>query len=983
MKALKTLYLPLLILALLSMVSTLTFANNLDVAETSDDGSQGTVMVTFYKNEGTLLFNYFPPGSMYSRPTGIPYFFITGEYDILNLPKWSQYAGIKKAIINPSMADYHPKSTAYWFSNLTELQSIEGLENLNTNEVTDMNFMFGGCTSLKELDLSGWDTRNVNNMNSMFFECNSLTTLNISDFITTKVTDMGNMFESCKALTTIDVSCFDTRSVENMSWMFARCSSVQNLDLSGFNTEHTKQMSGVFLYCNNIEELNLSSFDISNVTHIHDMFTGCQSLKKIIVSREGWNTKNVGYNGDLFKGCTNLVGGKGTKYDSNHIDVEYARIDGGTSNPGYLTEDTNGQYEDNTGVTRAYCVLDDHVLTFYYDNKLNSRPGLRFPVEKSYSALNMPQWYFKRSRVRKVVFDRTFATFKPTSTARWFYDFPFLAEVVGANYLNTSQVTSMSEMFRFNSSLRSVDFSSWDTSKCTDMGCLFCLCTSLADINISNFNTSNVKSMYHMFHACPLSTLDLRSFNTSKVTNMYWMFIDSSVKTIYASDKWSTVSVTNSGEMFKGCKNLVGGMGTKFDPKHIDHEYAQIDGGMCDPGYLTGDTYTGKPYAVLKDSTLTFYYDNNMACREGEIYPIGEESNRSWDYSCALSTKTVSFDSSFANYRPIRTSNWFGEFVVLTKIENIENLNTSEVTDMSYMFFSCVALPQLDLRSFDTRKVENMFALFYECRSLTSVNVSSFNTSNVTKMGRVFCECEKLPAVDVSNFNTSKVEDMFCMFARCEKLEKLDLSNFDVSNVTSMVGMFSECRALKQLNISRFDTRKVKEYEDMFQACESLPEIDVSSFDTRNATSIRAMFLSCNSLEVLDISNFITSNVLSMESMFYSCMNLRTIYVGNGWSTENVSSSSKMFYLCRHLQGGMGTMYDPDHTDYTYAHVDGGSSNPGYFTYKEYVAPNAINTPTVQQEEQDDGEYYTLQGVRITNPSKGVYIRKGKKVYIK
>ena len=62
---------------------------------------------------------------------------------------------------------------------------------------------------------------------------------------------------------------------------------------------------------------------------------------------------------------------------------------------------------------RAYCVLDDHVLTFYYDNKLNSRPGLRFPVEKSYSALNMPQWYFKRSRVRKVVFDRTFATFKP------------------------------------------------------------------------------------------------------------------------------------------------------------------------------------------------------------------------------------------------------------------------------------------------------------------------------------------------------------------------------------------------------------------------------------------------------------------------------------------------------------------------------------------------------------------------------------------
>ena len=187
MKTLKTLYLPLLILALLSMVSTLTFANNLDVAETSDDGSQGTVMVTFYKNEGTLLFNYFPPGSMYSRPTGIPYFFITGEYSEDNLPEWSQYAGIQKAVINPSMADYRPKSTAYWFYNLKELQSIEGLENLNTSEVTDMQQMFRGCRSIEELDLSGWDTRNVENMYGVFWGCTALTDLNISDFNTSSV----------------------------------------------------------------------------------------------------------------------------------------------------------------------------------------------------------------------------------------------------------------------------------------------------------------------------------------------------------------------------------------------------------------------------------------------------------------------------------------------------------------------------------------------------------------------------------------------------------------------------------------------------------------------------------------------------------------------------------------------------------------------------------------------------------------------------
>ena len=976
--------LSILILALLSMVSTKAFANNQNVAVTSDDGSQGTVMVTFYKNEGTLSFSYYPPGTMYSRPTGNPYFFINGEYDIINPPEWSKYAGIKKAVITSSMADYYPRSTAAWFTNLRELQTIEGLENLNTDEVTDMSSMFYGCASLKELDLGGWDTRNVNNMNCMFFECSSLTALNISDFITTSVTDMSQMFENCKALTTIDVECFDTRNVEFMNWMFANCTSVQHLDLSGFNTENTKQMTALFVNCNSIEELNLGSFDISNVTHIHDMFTNCQSLKKIIVSREGWNPKNADHRDDLFKGCTNLVGGKGTKYDSNHISMEYAHIDGGSSNPGYLTEDTNGQYVDYSGQTLAYCVLDNGVLTFYYDNKVNSRPGLRFPVEKNHNAFNMPQWYFKRPRVRKVVFDSSFAAFEPTSTARWFYDFPYLAEVVGASNLNTSQVTSMSEMFRFNSSLRSVDFSSWDTSKCTDMNCLFCLCTSLADINVSNFNTSQVTNMFHMFHACPLTTLDLRSFNTSKVTNMYWMFIESSVKTIYVSDKWSTESVTSSNEMFKGCKNLVGGMGTEYSPKHIDHEYAQIDGGMCDPGYLTGE-YLGKrePYAVLNDSTLTFYYDWNMACRDGTVYPIGEECNRSWDYDCAISTKTVSFDRSFAHFRPIRTNNWFSEFGVLTKIENLENLNTSEVTDMSYMFFACAKLTALDLHSFDTQKVKNMFALFYGCSSLKKINVSSFNTSNVEKMGRMFCECKELPAVDVNNFNTSKVEDMFCMFARCEKLEELDLSHFDVSNVTRIAAMFTECRALKHLDISNFYTKKVEEYEDLFEACESLKEINVSSFDTRNATSIRAMFLSCISLEVIDISNFSTSNVSSMQRMFYDCRNLRTVYVGKGWSTENVIHSDQMFYLCKNLVGGAGTAYDMYNTDYTYAHVDGGPDNPGYLTYKEYIAPDGINTPRVKQEQPEEDEYYTLQGIRITTPTKGVYIRKGKKFYIK
>ena len=105
------------------------------------------------------------------------------------------------------------------------------------------------------------------------------------------------------------------------------------------------------------------------------------------------------------------------------------------------------------------------------------------------------------------------------------------------------------------------------------------------------------------------------------------------------------------------------------------------------------------------------------------------------------------------------------------------------------------------------------------------------------------------------------------------------------------------------------------------------------------------MLSGCIGLTSLDLSSFNTSNVtIMMSSMFYNCYNLRTIYVGSGWSTAAVTGSANMFFNCTSLVGGQGTTWNESNpTDKTYAHIDGGTSNPGYFTAKNAGLRGDVN----------------------------------------
>ena len=705
------------------------------------------------------------------------------------LPDWQAHCNsITTVIFDDSFALYNElTSTAYWFSDCSLLNKIEGMGNLNTANVTDMYDMFAYCSSLTSIDLSHFNTSNVVNMDFMFDNCSSLESLDLSQFNTSKVKKMQGMFAGCSALTNLNLRTFNTTNVHAMTAMFQDCFALETLDLSTFNTSNVTLMGGMFDCCTSLTSLDLSNFNTSNVIDMEMMFNECTKLTTIYCN-DTWTCSS---SNNMFKDCLFLKGA--ISYDSSKIDVTYA-------NPttGYFTKKGTAIVD----TPEPYAVLshDNKTLTFYYDDKKEANGGMDVGPFTVIDEKVNSGWYDNRENITTVIFDSSFANCTSiTSTSYWFFGCSNLTQIKDIHYLNTSNVTYMWEMFAGCSALKTIDVSKFNTSNVTNMGYMFYGCNALTDVDVRNFETGNVTDMRSMFDGCnALTSLDVSNFNTEKVKNMSFMF-------------W-------------GCSSL-----TNLDVSHF---------------------------------------------------------------------------------------------------------NTSKVTNMDNMFNWCSALTNLDVSNFNTSNVTNMRALFGSCETLKKIDVSKFNTQNVTNMWAMFAGCHALEEVDVSNFNTSNVVYMNTMFASCKALTNLDLSIFDTGNVTNMGGMFQDCIALKSVDVSNFNTSNTTILTSMFCDCYALTSIDVSNFNTSNVKSMELMFSDCKALTSLDLSYFNTSNVERMTAMFLNCSALTTIYVGEDWSTSNVKNSTDMFFNCKNLVGEKGTVYDAAHIDYTYAHVDGGESNPGYFTFK-------------------------------------------------
>ena len=347
-----------------------------------------------YANCGTD--GYFTPGCGYAEfdnATGTLTFSYKvvkpeGAYDLnvgITEPGWRTHKNeIKKVVFDTSFANARPTSCYYWFYECKNLANIEGIENLNTEKVTNMELMFANCStltsldvtkfntanvttlmsmfsdcsSLKSLDVTNFDTRNVTNMFYMFNNCSGLTSLDVTKFNTAKVRNMYSMFFNCSGLKSLDVTNFDTGNVISMAYMFYGCSALTSLDLTNFNTAKVMDMCFMFKKCSGLTSLDLTKFNTAEVTDMRQMFHECSALTTIYASDE-FVTTNVETGSNMFFNCIKLKGfieyNKNTDKDKDNY--KYANY-----KTGYFSKLVGKNGDEKIGATGESLATDNLVL---------------------------------------------------------------------------------------------------------------------------------------------------------------------------------------------------------------------------------------------------------------------------------------------------------------------------------------------------------------------------------------------------------------------------------------------------------------------------------------------------------------------------------------------------------------------------------------------------------------------------------------------
>ena len=464
---------------------------------------------------------------------------------------------IKNIVFDESFKTYAPTSLRGFFINCKTLETISGLKYLNTANVTDMSFMFHGCSALKSLDLTNFNTAKVTNMDNMFYRCSTLTSLDLKNFNTAEVTNMYHMFYGCSALKSLDLTNFNTANVTDMNHMFYDCSALESLVITNFNTENVTNMSFIFGGCSALKSLDLTNFNTAKVTYMNNMFYGCSALTTIYAS-DKFDTDNVSLGSGMFTGCKSLK-----DYSDSKTDHTYAYC----GPDGYFTP------------VFDYAEFDNATGTLTFRRGL-SKPAGAYDLNME---SNNPGWEAQKRNIKKVVFDASFANARPTSCCWWFGNCFYLTEIEGIENLNTQNVTDMRDMFTCCYALTSLDVSIFNTQNVKNMNGMFCDCSNLTSLDLTNFNTAKVTDMHFMFKGCSaLTSLDLTNFNTAEVRDMNRMFymLDKSstaLTTIYVSDNFVTTNVQNGEKMFKNCTKLKGFQ--KYSLLDTDHRYANYKTG--------------------------------------------------------------------------------------------------------------------------------------------------------------------------------------------------------------------------------------------------------------------------------------------------------------------------------------------------------------------------------------------------------------------
>ena len=784
-------------------------------------------------------------------------------------------------VFDKSFSTYTPTSLYNFFANLKKLETITGLEYLNTEKATDMRFMFSNCSSLTSLDVTHFNTANVTDMGYMFLSCSKLSSLDVSHFNTAKVTKMNSMFSSCSKLTSLDVTHFNTAKVTKMNSMFSSCSKLTSLDVTHFNTANVTDMNSMFSDCSSLTSLDVTHFITEKVTDMNHMFSNCSSLTSLDVSK--FNTANVTDMSYMFSSCSKL-----TSLDARNFNT--------------------------ANVTVMYCMFSGCL-------KLTSLDVRNFNTA---NVKNMNSMFSGCSELTSL----DVSNFNTANVMNMYFMFASCSELTSLDVskFNTVNVTNMSYMFSGCSKLTSLDVTNFNTANVTDMSYMFRNCAALTSLYLTNFNTEKVTNMKNMFSSCQaLTTIYASSkFVTPQVSNSNGMF-NNCEKLKGEVEEWTKDKATDKtyakieGGYFRGgiprVKYADGTLTFFLTSKETlgENEYG-IYGGLGTPDWVFNNANVTK---VVFDPAFANARPTN--CKEWFQGCVKLTSIEGIEY---LNTSQVTdMHNMFYNCFNLQTTDFSG-------------FDTRKVKDMSNMFYNCGSLKSLDISNFNTSEVTDMRHMFYHCIGLKSLDLSHFNTSKVSNMISMFELCFNLSSVNLSGWDTRNVGSMNHMFERCNSLKTLDLSGFDTREKTcSMYDMFNTCNGLTTIFVSdKFAVGTSGTGDDtMFLGCTKLngakafdkdkPQtgIDNANYKTGYFTKLVGKngdekigavgeTLATDNLVLDDDKDFVAYEPFAAKAASYN----RTMNAGTTWATLclpfEVSLANQNFRAFKLLSADEGTL---------------------------------------------------------------------------
>lgn len=648
----------------------------------------------------------------------------------------------------------------------------------------------------------------------------------------------------------------------------------------------------------------------------------------------------------------------------------------GSNNKVVLNLDENTQINSiaiktSAPAVQAYAVFDpeNQTLTFKYDKNM--------PDENAWlcgdTGETSPTWnqwyndldagYWKRYADYKfVVFDDSFAKARPTSCHAWFANYD-LTSIVGWSNFNTSEVTDMSEMFRDANSLKS--------------------------LNLANFDTKNVITMRYMFAGCQnLEELDLSAFNTEKVTDMSGMFSDCQKLAKLNLSSFNTANVENMSSMFNRCFAL-----TKLDLSNFNTEKVEDMNSMFSMQMWGWEPEGTTP--KLESIDLSSFNTANVTDMAAMFYNCG-----------AL------------------------------KSLDLSSFNTEKVYNMNDMFYNDSTLTAINLSSFDTKNVMDMGYMFWGCKALTELDLSNFDVSSVNDMEAMFQGCAKLAKLNIDNFDTHNVNNYYNMFNGCAELTELNLMKFDTQNGSyyGMSDMFKDCAKLAKVKATNLF---VNYYDNMFTGCVKLPEFDENIVSGQDAIDKYFSISKVLFNEVVKAGEYITyyqDNALKIYG------EVGALYTITGVSATEVAvkelkvaakktpllvlneseEDAKIMIVeaaadekaddVKPYAGFLGTLdgqniagsteglnyYVCNGNEFVWV-MNGGMINPNrcWLVIEDADAAAAPSLNIVEGEfsltginsvkaaDQKSAQIYDLQGRKVGNAQKGMYIMNGKKVVLK